>query len=153
MKWAAVKKYKLGFDAWGLILFWVIMIPNFIWFAVPAQNDILRTDSITEVFDTIASICQVLMIAALCLVINREREKFRFTPLIIGVCACAALYFTSWVFYYNGVTNAAVILGLTLPPCLTFTLFALDRKNYVAVIPCTIFTVCHFIYGIVNFIV
>ena len=149
----AVKKYKLGFDAWGLILFLVIMIPNFIWFAVPAPNDILRTDSITEVFDTIASICQVLMVAALCLVINREREKFRFTPLIIVVCACAALYFTSWVFYYNGVTNAAVILGLTLPPCLTFMLFALDRKNYVTVIPCMIFTVCHLIYGIVNFIV
>lgn len=153
MKWGAVKKYKLGFDAWGLILFLVIMIPNFIWFAVPAPNDILRTDSITEVFDTIASICQVLMVAALCLVINREREKFRFTPLIIGVCACAALYFTSWVFYYNGVANAAVILGLTLPPCLTFMLFALNRKNYVAVIPCMIFTVCHLIYGIVNFIV
>ena len=30
------KKYKIGFDIWGLIIFIVIMIPNFIWFAVPA---------------------------------------------------------------------------------------------------------------------
>ena len=35
------KKYKIGFDIWGLIIFIVIMIPNFIWFAVPAPNDIL----------------------------------------------------------------------------------------------------------------
>lgn len=30
------------------------MIPNFIWFAVPAPNDILRVNSITVIFDTIA---------------------------------------------------------------------------------------------------
>ncbi len=36
------KKYKIGFDIRGLIIFIVIMIPNFIWFAVPAPNDILR---------------------------------------------------------------------------------------------------------------
>lgn len=42
-----IKKYKIGFDIWGLIIFIIIMIPNFIWFAVPAPNDILRGESIT----------------------------------------------------------------------------------------------------------
>lgn len=42
------KKYKIGFDIRGLIIFIVIMIPNFIWFAVPAPNDILRGESITK---------------------------------------------------------------------------------------------------------
>ncbi len=31
--------YKIGFDIWGLTLFLAIMLPNFIWFAVPAVND------------------------------------------------------------------------------------------------------------------
>ena len=57
-----IKKYKIGFDIWGLIIFIIIMIPNFIWFAVPAPNDILRGESITETVDVIASICQVLMV-------------------------------------------------------------------------------------------
>lgn len=52
-----LKKYRLSFDIWGLLLFLVIMIPNSIWFAVPAPNDILRANSITVIFDTIASIC------------------------------------------------------------------------------------------------
>lgn len=80
-----LKKYKIGFDFWGLLLFIVIIIPNFIWFAVPVPNDVLRTQSATEVIDTIGSVCQALMVAALCLVINRERDKLRFSPLFIGM--------------------------------------------------------------------
>ncbi len=40
------KEYKLGFDRYGLLLFLLIMLPNFIWFAVPAPNDALRTDAL-----------------------------------------------------------------------------------------------------------
>ena len=69
------KKYKVGFDIWGLLLFLIIMIPNFIWFAVPAPNDILRTDSITQILDTVASVCQVLMIVLLCILKNKDQEK------------------------------------------------------------------------------
>lgn len=147
-----MKKYRFGFDFWGLLLFLIIMIPNFIWFAVPAPNDILRTNSVTEVFDTISSICQVLIVAALCVLISRERKKIGFTSLIFLTIGCCLLYFASWMFYYSGVTNAVVILGLTVPPCLAFLVFAVDRKNMIAVIPISIFTVCHLIYGVVNFI-
>ena len=59
-----IKKYKIGFEFWGVLLFLIIMIPNFIWFAVPAPNDILRADSITKAVDTVGSVCQVLMITA-----------------------------------------------------------------------------------------
>ena len=99
------------------------MIPNFIWFAVPAPNDILRTESVTVVIDTIGSVCQVLMI------------------------------FACWMFYYCGITNAVIILGLTIPPCMAFLFFAIDRKNYISIVPISIFTICHFIYGVVNYII
>ena len=46
-----------------------------------------------------------------------------------------------------------VILGLTVPPCLVFFFFALDRKNMIAVIPIFVFTVCHLVYGIVDFLI
>ncbi len=149
-----LKKYKMGFDIWGLIVFSIIMLPNFIWFAIPAPNDILRTESVTVVIDVIASICQVLMIFALCVFINTERKKLSFTSktIIATICFCV-IYFLSWIFYYCGITNAIVILGLTIPPCLAFLFFAVDRKNMIAVIPISIFTVCHLIYGIVNYII
>ena len=147
------KKYKMGFDAWGLVVFFMIMLPNFIWFAVPAPNDILRTESITVVIDTIGSICQVLMICELCIFINLERKKLSFTKAIIAMICCCMLYFASWIFYYRGITNALVILGLTIPPCMVFLFFAIDRKNFISIIPISIFTICHFIYGVVNYII
>lgn len=145
------EKYKFGFDIWGAVVFLVIMIPNFIWFAVPAPNDVLRDDSITDFFDIIASVCQVLMAAALCAIINRKRKKISITPLIIAAMICCLLYFACWIIYYIGVVNMIVILGLTVPPCLAFLFFAVDRKNMLAVIPILIFTVCHLIYAVENF--
>lgn len=148
-----LKKYKLSFEVWGLLLFLIIMIPNFIWFAIPTPNDILRANSITETIDTVASVCQVLMIAALCIVRNQESKKLCVTPFIIVVIGCCLLYFTNWIIYYAGIVNVIVILGLTILPCLVFLFFAIDRKNGVAIIPISIFTICHLIYGVVNFII
>ena len=146
------KKYKLRFDIWGALLFLIIMIPNFIWFAVPAPNDILRQESITPIVDTIGSVCQIIFVAALCIVINKERDNIRISPLLISSAVCIGLYFLGWVLYYNGIVNPMVIIYLTLPPCVAFILFALDRKKFIALIPAACFTICHLIYGIANFI-
>lgn len=148
-----LKEYKLSFDVWGLLLFLIVMIPNFIWFVVPAPNDILRVNSITETIDTVASVCQVLMIAALCIVINRGSKKMRVTPFLLIAAGSCLLYFVSWIAYYCGIVSTIVVLGLTISPCLVFLFFAIDRKNRIAIIPISVFTICHLIYGVVNFII
>lgn len=148
-----LKRYKLCFEIWGLLLFLIVMIPNFIWFAIPAPNDILRAKSITEMVDTVASVCQILMFVAICIFRNRESKKLRISPFIIMVAVCYLLYVASWIAYYNGMTNVIVILGLTIPPCLAFLFFTIDRKNGIAFIPVSIFTICHLVYGVVNFII
>ena len=145
-------RYRFGFDVWGLLLFLLVMLPNFIWFAVPAPNDILRTESVTPVVDVIASICQVLTVACLCFLINEERGKLRFSPLVITAVICVAVYYLGWTLYYSGIANSWVILLLTLPPCLAFILFAIDRKNLPAVIFASVFAVCHLDFAIINFI-
>ena len=148
-----IKKYKMGFDIWALVLFIAIMIPNIIWFAIPAPNDILRTESITKAVDMIASISQVVMLVAWCIVINTEREKRNVTRFIMVVIINCVLYFICWMFYYIGICNAGVILGMTIFPCFAFLFFAIDRKNNIAIIPISIFTICHLIYGLVNYMI
>lgn len=147
-----MKNYKFTFDLWGLAIFLIIMIPNFIWFALPAPNDILRAESKTPVVDAIGSVCQALFVVALCFVANKNRGRLRINPKIIVAACFVLIYFAGWGFYYAGITAPSVIICLTLPPCLAFLFFALDRKNYVAVIFIAAFTVCHFIYAMVNFI-
>ena len=148
-----MRKYKIFFDIWGLLLFLLIMVPNFIWFAVPAPQDVLRTESVTAPIDAVASVCQILFAAALCFVVNTEREPLRLTLLTGGCTGCGLLYYAGWLLYYLGFAGPAVILLLTVPPCFAFLLFAVDRKNFIAVIPIVVFSVCHLIYGIVNFII
>lgn len=147
------KKYRLGFDIWGLIIFFIIMIPNFIWFMAPAPNDILRQESVTVLPDMIASVCQVLMIITLSFIIKKDRKSIHTTLLFAVLIALIGMYYICWLFYYWGTVNTAVVLGLALFPCLAFLIFAAERENIIAVIPITIFTVCHLIYAIVNFIV
>lgn len=143
-----MKQYKFGFDFSALVLFLLIMTPNFIWFAIPAPNDVLRTVSSPVILDTAASICQVLMVTTLCLLINRNRERLRATPLIVSAAVCCLLYFVSWAAYYTGIVNAPVILGLTLLPCGAFLLFAVDRKNMIAAGFSSLFALLHFVHGI-----
>ena len=146
------KKYKLRLDIWGALLFLIIMIPNFIWFAVPAPNDILRQESITPSVDTIGSVCQIIFVASLCVITNKERERIKISPLLVSSIVSISFYFLGWALYYNGFVNPVVIICLTLSPCIAFILFALDRKNIIALIPAVCFTICHLIYGTVNFI-
>ena len=150
MKW--LNTYRFGFDFSGLVLFLLVMLPNFIWFAVPAQNDVLRAESATPIVDTVASVFQVLTIACLCFVINKERSQLRFSPLVIATVVCIVVYYAGWVLYYTGNASTWVILLLTIPPCLAFILFAAERKNLPAVLFATVFAVCHLIFAIMNFI-
>ena len=141
-----LKKYRFGFDVSAVILFLVVMIPNIIWFAVPAPNDVLRKESATAIIDTVASVCQVLFLVSLFVITNKERNRLKLSPLLTSSIVCIFLYFSGWVLYYSGIVAPIVILFLTLPPCLAFILFALDRKNMIAVIPAICFTICHLIY-------
>lgn len=148
-----LKKYKFGFEPWGLFLFIIIMIPNFFWFIFPPREDVLRTDSATKTIDVIGSVFQVLMIATLCTLKNKERKKIRLTPCIIITAVCYLLYITGWIFYYCDITGKSIILVLTLAPCLAFLFFAIDRKNRIAIIPVSVFTLCHLVYSVVNFVI
>ena len=146
------KKYKFGFDFWGLLLFLVIMIPNFIWFAVPAPNDVLRAESVTPIVDGIGSICQAAFVAAICILKRKDISAVRFTKPVITALLLVALYYLGWILYYQGMVNPVVIILLTLPPCFSFIVYTIDRKNMIATIPAVIFTICHIIYGVTNFI-
>ena len=147
-----LKQYRFGFDPWGLLLFLLVMLPNFIWFAVPAPNDILRAESATPMVDAIGSVFQVLTVACLCFVINKERDKLRFTPLVVIAIICIAVYYIGWALYYGSIANSWIILLLTVPPCLAFIFFASDRKNLPAVLLATVFAVCHLVFAGVNFV-
>ncbi len=147
-----LKKYRVGFEWRGLLLFLIIMVPNFIWFAIPSPHDILRVDSRTPMIDTIATVCQISFVICLSFLIRTDKKPCNLTRTIKSAILSIVLYYSCWILYYRGVTNIAVIIGLTVCPCIAFLLFAIDRRNICAMIPIILFTVFHLIHATVNFI-
>ena len=147
-----IKHYRLGFDPWGLGLFLLIMIPNFVWFALPAPNDILRAESVTPLLDNLGQIVQIVLAAAMCGVVNSANGGSGKRGLVAGVVLCVVLYFAGWAVYYTGVTSAAVVLTLCLAPCGAFLFHSAARGNAPALLAAGGFAVCHLISTVVNFI-
>lgn len=148
-----VKNYSLGFDICGLLLFLAVMLPNFVWFAVPAANDVLRNGSVTPHVDMIASVFQIVMVAALCIVINKHRRKPMAKAALRGIVILIVLYYLGWLLYYAGNISAVIIMDLCIAPCFTFVLFSFSRKNAAALISASAFMVCHVLYAVMNFVV
>ena len=108
------KRCRFGFDPWGLGLFLLIMVPNLVWSAYPAPNDVLRARSVTPLLDAAAQVFQIVMVAALCGVVNTARSKSVKRGWAAGAILCTALYFAGWAAYYAEVVDLAVILTLYL---------------------------------------
>lgn len=137
---------NIKFNIYGVLLFILTMIPNFIWFMIKAPNDILRIESITPTIDLIASVFQVIMVICLCFSKDKNNK--------IGISSFInlILYFVCWILYYLGIVNSIVIIGLCLLPCLSLLIYEIKIKNWVAIIPTVVFTILHLLYGIINFI-
>ena len=148
-----LKDYRFGFDFWALGLFAIIMIPNIVWFCVPAQNDILRGDSANEALDTAATVFQVIAVAAFVVIANKYRKRLNpASPFFLGTVLCLVIYIAAWVCYYCGKTNAFVIIFLALFPCLALGFFEIERKCYPALIPTAVFAVLHLVSSCINFL-
>lgn len=147
-----MKNYRMGFDAWALALFAAIMLPNIFWFAVPAPTDVLRADSATEGLDAVASVLQIAMLAALCLLKNRGVEGIRLSSPIVAAGACVLVYYICWIAYYLGVAAIPVVLGMAVFPCAAFVLYAADRKNWIAFALAFAFALCHLVFAVCNFV-
>lgn len=147
-----LKNYKFSFQLSALALFLFIMVPNFIWFAIPVENDILRKEAVLPALDIIQSIFQALLIATLIFIKNKTAKPPSGLSYI-SVISMVILYYLCWVLYYFNIVNYLSILGLAVFPCLAFLLYAVIHKNYVAVIPTIIFAVCHIAGSVINFII
>ena len=147
-----LKKYTMGFEGWALLLFAAIMLPNVLWSFIPAPNDVLRAASVTPVTDGIGSFCQMLMVFCLICICRTDRRPLSMNSLICGCLGCVLVYWAAWGCYFAGIVHPAILLCMTLVPCAAFMLFATERRNGIALIPATLFTLCHLYFCIRNFL-
>ncbi len=148
-----IKKYKFGFNISAVVIFALIMLPNIVWFFVPAKNDILRNETSTQVLDVFVTIFQITMLAVLCVIENVNANKIKISPFIILSATFGLIYYVCWILYYNGIVHETVLLGLCIFPCCSFLFYGIDRKNYIALVPISVFAVLHLVSTVINFLI
>ena len=138
------KKYRFRFDPWALALFALVMLPNILWFSLPARpSDVLRAPSALPAADATASIARILMLACLCFLENAGAPPVRARALTLACALCVFAYLACWALYFRGIAPPPVLWGLCLFPCAAFILFSLGRENFPALAFALVFTVCH----------
>lgn len=145
-----LRKYRMGFDIFALLLFLLIMLPTWLWAVFPAPVDILRTPSRTPVWDGVGRVCQIVFVFLLCTFLHEGRRGLAMGPMLFCCIMSTVLYYAGWGLYYAGVTAWPVILLMTLPPCLAFGFWAMHQRCRIALIPIGGFMVCHLIGAVVN---
>ena len=140
------EKYKWGFDFWALVLFAVLMLPNIIYWCIPEFSD-LGGDG---VIDTFANILQVFGVGLLIFLVQKEgkekkEKKYFFDSLFMTASLMLLLYYAAWMIYFFGTLNTGIVLFLAGCPCIALILFAIERKNYIALVPLAIFGVLHIV--------
>lgn len=141
----------MGADVRGLILFAAILLPNLIWFTLPAPNDILRGESQTVLLDGFASAFQVLTVFFMCAFIRKNAPKKILIPAAVTISLFVLLYYMAWIVYYRGFIQSAILMILAVAPCAVLIIFSGVRKNAFALIPAVVFAVCHVSSALINF--
>lgn len=146
------EKYTMGFEPWALCLFAAIMLLNILWGFFPAPNDVLRVESVTPTIDMVGTICQAAMVFCLCLICRTDRKPLRLCGYVWAALVCVFVYWLCWGCYYLALVHPMVLLSMTLVPCAAFILFALERRNGIALVPAVAFTLCHVCFAFANFL-
>lgn len=138
-----------SFDWRGLVLFLLIMIPNLIWFACPAPDDVLRHTTDHKILDSIMSVTQIAMVVSLCISGKQTKQNSwqRYATILLFVL----LYYGFWLLYYQATTNAMILWGLTIFPCLAFLLLARAEESKLALFLTILFTICHMVNTFLSF--
>lgn len=145
------KRFRIGLNGFGVVIFAAVMVPNVLWYYFPAGNDPLRIPSTTVLLDTIATVFQAVFVFLMCLFVDRLAEKPTGRhPGILAAFTLVLLYGISWLIYYFVAVNMAVILALAVLPCLAFLAVEWACQNRLAAVPTVIFLVLHTVSTVIH---
>lgn len=145
----AVKQLRFGFSPGGLFAFVLVMLPNILWMLAPPPNDPLAANSAPAVVDALEHASQWVLVAALVLLVSREKGRRFF---LAAAAVLLAGYYGFWTAYYLGFSAPWMLVGMAVFPPLFFCLTALRLKNFIALFPAVVFGVLHTAVTCINYL-
>ena len=142
-------RITLGFDPQAFVLFLVYLLPQIIWLFLPAPNDLLREVESVGLIESIAGGFSMISFLTMVTLVNVSytngkrsvRPDFKNPYAIIGIL-CMLGYLATWWLYYQGNASPVLFAFNVVLPLLAFVLHLFMRRNWVSLLPMTIFVVC-----------
>jgi uncharacterized membrane protein YGL010W len=150
-----IKQYKISFSLIGLIAFLLQELPYLPWLLCPPENNPLANNIPLNVFfGTLEKIGGVLTVALLILVTRKlsTTKDFKNKCFFMSV-VCLVAYYICWILYFNGFTNAwLIIIGLSAVVPIYYFFVSMWLKNYFAVIASILFFIGHTASNMINYL-
>ena len=143
-----MKRYRFGFDPWGLMIFALILLPNILWALLAGEGDLLARPTATPGLDMAVSVCQALTVAGMLCLRRCDGPPGKLLPPLLLTGA----YLLLWALYGLGAAHPAVLLGLAVCPCAAIVLRLVGRRNIPALIPAVLFTAGHALSTLIHFV-
>lgn len=147
-----MSNYRYQLDLWAILLFAIAMVPNVIWGLFSGPDDVLHVDSITPIVDIVGLISQVLMLVSLMLLRRKDRPQTMARIWEISTISMLIFYLCVWISHFFGYTPKSFIVAMAILPCLFFGAFSIGRRNWLSLSFCLIFSICHILFAIENYI-
>ena len=151
IKWIRVShKQHIGFFALGLLLFVLQELPYILMPLIPlASNPLMEMQDRSLILNALEKVLGVSCILSMLFLVHADVKVFSLGTAVekgfFGAALLAiSLYFTGWVFYFNGFQSLSLMLCLlvAMPP-LYYAFIGLWRKNYVLAVLGGMFLLAH----------
>jgi len=152
-KYIGLDNYKIRFSIKGLIIYWLLLVPNIIWQLFPPINNVLLSSATSyPILDGVEWFFRTLILLILIFLVNKELSKNKTSYKWVAI-SFLAIYYVSWILYYLGIVNPwLIILGMVITPTFYFFFSGIWLRNYILLIPTVIFGIFHFIISILNYL-
>ena len=151
MKWFRLTENQyFGFFALGLALFILQQVPYIVMPLIRMESNVLmEMQDKSAILNTVEKILGVSCVVVMIFLVRDDAKWFSLDTLhgrVFFFLAMAAIiiYFIGWIFYFNGVQNLPLLLGIlvTMPP-IYYSFIGLWRKNYVLAVLGGVFLIAH----------
>ncbi len=139
-----IRNYRPGFELSAFVLSIAILLPNLIWYFIPAPTDLLRNNvSFTSPLGVASTVLRLLAMLTAILLINLESREPHFGVGSIIVLAFGGMYYVGWLLYYMSVAGYVAVVFVTLPAIVMLTTLAIDRSNLFSLLFCIAYGCVH----------
>ena len=141
---------NMGFSWKGFLVFLLPMLPNFLFFILPALSGAKAAAKSPFILDIIEHGSQAIFFMLLIFWLSKKASPMLSLYTIL-MAVFLLFYFGCWADYFTVGANFTMLMLMAIVPVIYFLLSSIWLHNTIAIIPLAIFGITHIIITYINY--